>query len=111
MVGGRTAAVRKSTPVFGGGMVFLAAPDIILEQAAEKRDPERASQFYAKNKNTLMASVPAAQARSHRRMSRGRIGKVSPAFLRPLYYNGRLYTFKDGGLVYCREGRHRKVVV
>src|SRR4029434_8288613 len=48
----------KSTPVIGGGLVYLAAPDIILEQSAEKRNPDKAAQFYAKNKNTLMAVRP-----------------------------------------------------
>src|SRR6266436_8467489 len=37
----------KSTPVVGGGLLFLAAPDIILEQSAERRNPDMASQFYA----------------------------------------------------------------
>src|SRR5499425_23685 len=39
----------KSTPVIGGGLLFLAAPDIILETSAERRNPERAAQFYANN--------------------------------------------------------------
>jgi outer membrane protein assembly factor BamB len=92
----------KSTPVIGGGMVFLAAPDIILEQSSEKRNPEKAAQFYAKNGNRLMAVRP------------GSVGEIAPTNVAwsdrkgvpgvpsPLYYNGRLYTFKDGGLVFCR---------
>src|SRR5579859_1571085 len=35
----------KSTPVIGEGFLFLAAPDIILDQSAEKRDPDRAARF------------------------------------------------------------------
>lgn len=92
----------KSTPVIGAGMLFLAAPDIILEQSAEKRNPDKAAQFYARNGNRLMAVRP------------GTTGEVKPANIvwserkgvpgvpSPLYYNGRLYTFKDGGLVFCR---------
>jgi outer membrane protein assembly factor BamB len=92
----------KSTPVIGGGLLFLAAPDIVLEQAAEKRNPDKAAQFYARNGNRLMAVRP------------GRTGEVPqtniawsdrrgvPGVPSPLYYNGRLYTFKDGGLVFCR---------
>ena len=38
MVGSRTAAVRENMPVIGGGLVFLAAPDIILETAAERTE-------------------------------------------------------------------------
>lgn len=100
----------KSTPVIGGGLVFLAAPDIILEQSAEKRNPEKAAQFYAKNKNSLIAVRP------------GRTGEVAqaniawsdrrgvPGVPSPLYYDGRLYTFKDGGLVYCREADTGKLL-
>jgi outer membrane protein assembly factor BamB len=100
----------KSTPVIGGGMVFLAAPDIILEQASEKRDPERASQFYARNKNTLIAVRPGttgevAQANVAWSDRRGVPGVPSP-----LYYNGRVYTFKDGGLVFCREADTGKLL-
>jgi outer membrane protein assembly factor BamB len=92
----------KSTPVIGGGLVYLAASDIILEPAAEKRNPERAAQIYANNAARLMAIRP------------GSTGEVAPANLAwserkgvpgvpsALYYNGRLYSFKDGGLVFCR---------
>ena len=45
----------KSTPVIGDGLLFLAAPDIILETAAERRDPDRAAQFYEKNAARVMA--------------------------------------------------------
>ena len=36
----------KSTPVIGSDMVFFAAPDIILDVEAEKKNPERAAQIY-----------------------------------------------------------------
>jgi outer membrane protein assembly factor BamB len=92
----------KSTPVIGGGLVFLAAPDIILEQAAEKRNPERAAQFYAKNKNSLMAVRPGSTGEVAQANIAWSERKGVPGVPSPLYYNGRLYTFKDGGLVYCR---------
>ena len=92
----------KSTPVIGDGLVFFAAPDIILETAAEQQNPERAAQFYANNSARVMAVRP------------GRTGEVSqaniawsekkgvPGVPSPLYYNGRLYTFQNGGIVSCR---------
>jgi outer membrane protein assembly factor BamB len=92
----------KSTPVIGGGLVFLAAPDIILEQAAEKRDPDRAAQFYSKNKNTLMAVRPGSTGEIAQANVAWSDRKGVPGVPSPLYYNGRLYTFKDGGLVFCR---------
>jgi outer membrane protein assembly factor BamB len=82
--------------------LFLAAPDIILEPSAEKRNPDRAAQFYAKNAARVMAVRP------------GRTGEVMqaniawsdrrgvPGVPSALYYGGRVYTFKDGGLVFCR---------
>ena len=92
----------KSTPVIGGGLVFLAAPDIILEQAAEKRNPEKAAQFYAKNKNSLMAVRPGNTGEVAQANVAWSDRKGVPGVPSPLYYNGRLYTFKDGGLVFCR---------
>ena len=44
----------KSTPVIGDGLLFLAAPDIILEPAAERRNPDRAEQIYANNAARVM---------------------------------------------------------
>jgi outer membrane protein assembly factor BamB len=92
----------KSTPVIGGGLVFLAAPDIILEQAAEKRNPEKAAQFYAKNGNHLMAVRPGTTGEVAQANVAWSDRKGVPGVPSPLYYNGHLYTFKDGGLVFCR---------
>ena len=100
----------KSTPVIGGGLVFLAAPDIILEQAAEKRNPEKAAQFYAKNKNTLMAVRPGSTGEVAQANIAWSDRKGVPGVPSPLYYNGRLYTVKDGGLVYCREADTGKLL-
>jgi outer membrane protein assembly factor BamB len=92
----------KSTPVIGGGLVFLAAPDIILEQAAEKRNPERAAQFYARNGNRLIAVRPGHTGEVAQANIAWSDRKGVPGVPSPLYYDGRLYTFKDGGLVFCR---------
>jgi outer membrane protein assembly factor BamB len=91
----------KSTPVIGGGMVFLAAPDIILEQSAEKRNPEQASRFYARNASRLMALRPGSTGEVAKANIAWSDRKGVPGVASPLYYKGRLYTFKDGGLVYC----------
>jgi len=92
----------KSTPVIGGGLVFLAAPDIILDQSAEKRNPDRAAQFYAKNGNRLMAVRPGSTGEVAQANITWSDRKGVPGVPSPLYYGGRLYTFKDGGLVFCR---------
>jgi outer membrane protein assembly factor BamB len=100
----------KSTPVVGDGLVFLAAPDIILETASEKQNPERAARIYARNKARVMAVRPG---------SKGEVGeadvawsdkKGTPGVPSPLYYNGRLYTFQNGGTVFCRAAKTGELV-
>jgi outer membrane protein assembly factor BamB len=92
----------KSTPVIGGGLVFLAAPDIIWDRSAERQYPEGASQFYAKSGNRLMAVRPGSTGEVAQANVAWSERKGVPGVASPLYYNGRLYTFKDGGLVFCR---------
>jgi outer membrane protein assembly factor BamB len=95
----------KSTPVVGDGLLYFAAPDIILEPAAEKANPERAAQIYANNSARVTAVRPGGS---------GEIGDANiawserkgvPGVPSPLYYNGRLYTFQNGGIVYCRAAK------
>jgi outer membrane protein assembly factor BamB len=100
----------KSTPVIGDGLLFLAVPDLILEPAAERKDPNRAEQFYANNAARVMAVRP------------GNMGEVSqsniawsekrgvPGVPSPLYYKGRLYSFMNGGIVFCRVATTGKLV-
>ena len=95
----------KSTPVIGGGMVFLAAPDIILETAAEKRNPERAAQFYENNSARVMAVRPGGKGEVNQTHVVWSERKGVPGVPSPLYYNGRLYTFLNGGIVFCRVAK------
>jgi outer membrane protein assembly factor BamB len=73
-----------------------------LETAAEKRSPDRAAAFYANNSARVMAVRPG---------SKGEVGQANivwserrgvPGVPSPLYYNGKLYTFQNGGIVFCR---------
>jgi outer membrane protein assembly factor BamB len=92
----------KSTPVIGDGLLFLAAPDIILETAAETRDPDRAAQFYAKNAARVMAVRPGSTGEVSEANIVWSERKGVPGVPSPLFYNGRLYTFQNGGIVFCR---------
>jgi len=92
----------KSTPVIGGGFLFLGAPDIMLEPSAEKRNPDGAAQFYAKNAARVMAVRPGTTGEVTQANIAWTERRGVPGVPSPLYYNGRLYTFKDGGLVFCR---------
>jgi len=69
---------------------------------AEKRNPEKAAQFYANNGNRLMAVRPGSTGEVAQANIAWSERKGVPGVPSPLYYNGRLYTFKDGGLVFCR---------
>jgi outer membrane protein assembly factor BamB len=100
----------KSTPVLGEGLVFLAAPDIIMEPAAEKRNPERAAQLYANNAARVMAVRPGSKGEvSHANVVWSERRGV-PGVPSPLYYNGRLYTVQNGGIVFCRVARTGELV-
>lgn len=92
----------KSTPVIGGGMLYFAAPDIIMEPAAEKRNPERAAQMYANNASRLVAVKPGGKGEVNQTNVAWSEKKGVPGVPSPLYYEGRLYTFQNGGIVYCR---------
>ena len=95
----------KSTPVIGDGLLFFAAPDIIMEPAAERRKPDRAAQFYANNSARVVAVRPGATAEVGQANIAWSERKGVPGVPSPLYYNGRLYTFQNGGIVFCRVAK------
>jgi outer membrane protein assembly factor BamB len=95
----------KSTPVIGDGLVYFAAPDIILEPAAEQRNPDRAAQIYANNASRLTAVRPGGKGEVNQTHIVWSQTKGVPGVPSPLYYDGRLYTFLNGGIVYSRLAR------
>jgi outer membrane protein assembly factor BamB len=95
----------KSTPVVGGGLLFFAAPDIIMEPAAERRNPERAAQMYAGNAARVVAVRPGGKGEVGQTNIAWSEHKGVPGVPSPLYYNGRLYTFQNGGIVFCRVAK------
>jgi outer membrane protein assembly factor BamB len=100
----------KSTPVIGGGLLFFAAPDIILEPAAEQRNPERAAQIYANNAARVMAVRPGGQGEISPDNIAWMERKGVPGVPSPLYSDGRLYTFQNGGIVFCRAASTGKLL-
>lgn len=100
----------KSTPVLGGGMVFFAAPDIILEVQAEKRNPERAAQIYANNASRVVAVRPGGKSEVNDTHVAWTQTKGVPGVPSPLYYNERLYTVQNGGIVFSRVAKTGEVV-
>jgi outer membrane protein assembly factor BamB len=100
----------KSTPVIGDGLLFFAAPDIILETAAETRNPERAAEFYAKNSARVVAVRPGGKGEVTQTNIAWSERKGVPGVPSPLYYNGRLYTFQNGGIVFSRVAKTGELV-
>jgi outer membrane protein assembly factor BamB len=100
----------KSTPVIGDGLVYFAAPDIILEPVAEKNNPERAAQIYARNASRLTAVRPGGTGEASQTHVAWSETKGVPGVPSPLYYEGHLYTFLNGGIVYSRLARTGVVV-
>jgi len=95
----------KSTPVIGGGMVFLAAPDIIMDVEAEQRNPERAAQLYANNASRVMAIRPGGRGEVNQTHVAWSEHKGTPGVPSPLYYNGRVYTVQNGGIIFSRVAK------
>ncbi|HTT65555.1 MAG TPA: PQQ-binding-like beta-propeller repeat protein [Bryobacteraceae bacterium] len=95
----------KSTPVIGGGLLFFAAPDIMLDPAAEKANPQRAAEVYANNASRIVAVRPGGQYEVNLTHIAWSEHKGVPGVASPLYYNGRLYTFHDGGIVFARNAQ------
>jgi outer membrane protein assembly factor BamB len=100
----------KSTPVTGDGLVFFAAPDIIMEPAAEKRNPERAAQLYANNAARVMAVRPGTKGEVSQANIVWSERRGTPGVPSPLYYDGRLYTVQNGGIVFCRAAKTGSLV-
>jgi outer membrane protein assembly factor BamB len=95
----------KSTPVIGDGLVYFAAPDIILETAFEKNNPERAAQIYSNNSSRVTAVRPGGKGEVNQTHIAWSEAKGVPGVPSPLFYEGRLYTFLNGGIVYGRLAR------
>lgn len=100
----------KSTPVIGGGLLFFAVPDIILEPAFVKRDPARAEQIYSNNAARVVAVRPGGKGEVSETKVAWSERRGVPGVPSPLYYKGRLYTFRNGGIVYCRVAETGKVL-
>src|SRR2546427_12877584 len=91
-------------------MVFFAAPDIILDVEAERRTPERAAQIYANNASRVMAIRPGGKREVNETHVAWTQAKGGPGVPSPLYYNGRLYTVQNGGIVFSRVAKTGEVV-
>ncbi len=100
----------KSTPVIGDGLLFFAAPDIIMETAAEQRNPERAAQFYANNGSRVVAVRPGGKGEVNQTNIAWSEHKGTPGVPSPLYYNGHLYTIQNGGIVFSRVAKTGELV-
>ena len=95
----------KSTPVIGGGLLYFAAPDIIMEPAGENADPDRAARMYANNASRVVAVRPGGRNEVNQTNIVWSEHKGTPGVPSPLYYNGRIYTFQNGGIVFARNAQ------
>jgi len=95
----------KSTPVVGDGLVFFAAPDIMLDTAFEKENPDRAAQIYSNNASRVTAVRPGGKGEVNQTHIVWSETKGVPGVPSPLHYEGRLYTFLSGGIVFSRVAK------
>jgi outer membrane protein assembly factor BamB len=85
--------------------VYFAAPDIILDPPFEQKNPDRAAQIYANNASRVTAVRPGGTGEANQTHIAWSETKGVPGVPSPLYYEGRLYTFQNGGIVYSRLAR------
>jgi outer membrane protein assembly factor BamB len=102
---GGLPACGKSTPVIGDGLVYFAASDIILDPPFEQKNPERAAQIYANNASRVTAVRPGGKGEANQTHIAWSETKGVPGVPSPLYYEGRLYTFLNGGIVFSRVAK------
>ena len=62
-------------------------------------------QFYEKNAARVMAVSPGTTGEVSQANIAWSERRGVPGVPSPLYYNGRLYTFQNGGIVFCRVAR------
>ena len=102
---GGLPACGKSTPVIGDGLVYFAASDIILDPPFEQKNPERAAEIYANNASRVTAVRPGGKGEANQTHIAWSETKGVPGVPSPLYYEGRLYTFLNGGIVFSRVAK------
>ena len=78
----------KSTPVIGDGLLYFAAPDIILEPPFEQKNPDRAAQIYANNASRVTAVRPGGKGEVNQTHIAWSETKGVPAFPRPSTMTG-----------------------
>jgi len=88
---------REKYTGYWGGLLFLAARTLFWNHRLKDATPAKAAQIYANKRGSRHGRSPG----SHRRSSASEYRLVGAEGVcprsSPLYYNGRLYTFKDGG--------------
>src|SRR5512145_1709767 len=97
-------------PSNGGRSLEDRVPRESVEPVAEKKNPARAEQIYANNAARVMAVRPGNTgevSQSHIAWSERR---GVPGVPSPLYYKGFLYSFVNGGIVYCREAKTGRLI-
>jgi outer membrane protein assembly factor BamB len=91
-------------------LLFMAAPDLILDPSAILKNPARAEQFYANNAARVSAIRPGGKGDVSLTHIAWSERKGVPGVPSPLYYKGRLYSFLNGGIVFCRDAKTGQLV-
>src|SRR6185503_3406188 len=110
MVGGRTSALREKYTGGWGRLGVSGCPGYYLGTRGEKRNADKAAQFYARNAARVMAIRPGGTGEVPQANIAWSERKGVPGVPSPLYYKGRLYTFKNGGIVFCRAAKTGKLL-
>jgi hypothetical protein len=91
-------------------MVFFAAPDIILDVEAEKKEPGASRADLREQRVSRNGNPTGWQSEVNQTHVAWTQTKGVPGVPSPLYYNGRLYTVQNGGIVFSRVAKTGELV-
>ena len=103
----RAGKVRRSSAAV---CCFWPRRTLFWRRRLKKRNPDRAAQFYANNAARVMAVRPGGKGEVSQTNIAWSERRGVPGVPSPLYYNGRLYTFQNGGIVFCRVAKTGELV-
>src|SRR4029453_5046988 len=92
------------------GLVYFAAPDIILETEFEQKNPDSPAQIYAKNASRVTAVRPGGKGEVNDTHIAWSEATGVPGVPSPLYSEGPPFTGLNGGSVFSRPPKHGELL-
>jgi len=86
---------------FSDGPAWFKAQDIDGDGKLEREDWDEIGKLMKRGENVLLAIAPGGQGDATATQVKWKFGRGLPYVPSPLYYEGRVYLVKDGGMMSC----------